>query len=93
MYDALEVLFFHRAAENTRAEMDALRDVVDGEFEIEEHEFLDASRQVIRIASISDVFDSAYEFEGRLRELADEDAFSWKVIGVVPVGQRETELV
>ncbi|MBN3809873.1 hypothetical protein [Paraburkholderia sp. Ac-20347] len=93
MYDALEVLFFHPVGRRGSATLDALCHTLDGRFEIVEHEFLDVSRQVIRITATSEVFDSAYAFDEHLRVLANEDTFAWKVIGVVPVGQTETELV
>jgi hypothetical protein len=64
----------------------------DGDFEVEEHEFVAESRQVIRIIATPATFESAFDFEAHLRELADEDEFQWKLIGAVPVGQTETVL-
>jgi hypothetical protein len=93
MYDILEVLFFHQDANDKRLALDGLREAFDGDFDIEEHEFVDDSRQVIRIVSTTEEFDSAVEFEERLRELAAEDEYQWKLIGAVPVGQSETVLV
>lgn len=72
--------------------MDSLREAFDGDFEVEECEFVDESRQVIRIVAATEQFESAVEFETHLRELAGEDEFQWKLIGAVPVGQTETVL-
>lgn len=92
MYDILEVLFFHTGTEENGKALAALREVLDSRFEIEAHEFLDAGRQVVRILSSDEAFESAREFEDRLREVADEDAFPWKLIGAVPVGHTDLEL-
>jgi hypothetical protein len=93
MYDILEVLFFHQAGKDKRAVLDSLRQAFDGDFDVEELEFVDDSRQVIRISAAAEQFESAIDFEAQLRELADEDEFQWKLIGAVPVGQTETVLV
>ncbi|MFM0027374.1 hypothetical protein PQR70_14040 [Paraburkholderia madseniana] len=92
MYDILEVLFFHQASSDKRVALDNLREAFDGDFEVEEHEFVDESRQVIRIVAATEQFESASDFEAHLREMADEDEFQWKLIGAVPVGQTETVL-
>ncbi|MGF6996866.1 hypothetical protein [Paraburkholderia sp. GAS32] len=93
MYDILEVLFFHQDGNDKRTALDNLNETFDGDFEVEQHEFVDESRQVIRIIATTEQFESATDFEAHLRELADEDEFQWKLIGAVPVGQSETELV
>ncbi|MGP8431922.1 hypothetical protein ACT2FY_00425 [Paraburkholderia fungorum] len=93
MYEILEVLFFHQASSDKRVALDNLSEAFDGDFEVEEHEFVDESRQVIRIVATTEQYESATDFEAHLRKLADEDEFQWKLIGAVPVGQSETELV
>ncbi len=92
MFDILEVLFFHQADNDKRAVLENLREAFDGDFDVEEHESVDESRQVIRIIAITEQFESAIDLEAHLRELADEDEFQWKLIGAVPVGQTETVL-
>jgi hypothetical protein len=97
MYDILEVLFFHQPSADKRAALDRLQEALNGDFEVEGHEFvtetpLDDSRQVVRIIAASDEFDSGQEFEECVRELASEDEFPWQRIGAVPVGGTDTVL-
>lgn len=97
MYDILEVLFFHQPGSDKRAALQRLQEALDGDFEVEGHEFvtetpLDESRQVVRLISSTEQFESGQEFEDRVRELATEDEFQWQRIGAVPVGESETVL-
>jgi hypothetical protein len=92
MYDILEVLFFHQLGRDQRFALDSLREAFNGDFEVEALEFMDESRQVIRIIATSEEFESAADFDSRIRELAGEEEYHWKVIGAVPVGESETVL-
>ena len=55
MYDILEVLFFHQAGKDKRAVLDSLHQAFDGDFDVEELEFVDESRQVIRISAAAEL--------------------------------------
>jgi hypothetical protein len=56
MYDILEVLFFHQEGNDKRSALDKLNETFDGEFEVEQHEFVDESRQVVRIIASTEQF-------------------------------------
>jgi hypothetical protein len=95
VYNILEVLFFHQPGSDKEKNLMRLQERIRPNFEVEGLEFItatefDESRQVVRIASVADEFESAQDLDERIRLFAPQDEFSWRRIGAVPAGETET---
>lgn len=101
MYDILELMFMHPPGSDKEANIRDLEAAVAPNFEIEPLNFVSATimedaRQVIRISSIGNVYESGSAFDAAVVESITDKGlgsrFKWERIGVVPVGETDTVL-